>query len=44
MDSLIQQSGVTFAAVEDAAGALLKFVSDEKVNGQLSSLWIFEMY
>ena len=34
MDSLIHGSGVTYAAVEDAAACLLKIASDQKINGQ----------
>ena len=33
MNDLIEGSGVTWAAVEDAASAVLKMVTDEKING-----------
>ena len=34
MDEFIEGAGVTYAAVEDAATAVLKMVTDEKINGQ----------
>jgi hypothetical protein len=34
MDELIEAAGVTWATVEDAASAVLKMVTDEKINGQ----------
>lgn len=34
MDELIEASGVTWALVEDAASAVLKMVTDEKIIGQ----------
>lgn len=34
MDQLIEGSGLTYAAAEDAAAACLKIASDQKINGQ----------